>query len=109
MKPQLIPSSPLGKWSVGFIVMVPLLTALGTAFVQAYQTVPAGDTILEDLLTRPGVALPMLTAFASGIVALLCGLFAIFKKKDHSILTLLATLLGFLILLWVLAEVLFPH
>jgi hypothetical protein len=51
----------------------------------------------------------MLAGFISGIAAFLTGIVGIIRKKDYSVLILLSTVIGFLVLLWCLAEILFPH
>ena len=109
IKINLTPKSDLGKWSIGLIVMVPILFYIGMSFVSFYESVPAGKTIPHDIVARPGVALSMLVGFVSGIAAFFCGIIGITRKKDYSIFVFLSTLLGFLVLLWCLAEILFPH
>jgi len=109
MKINFIPKSNFGKWSIGLIVMVPILLYIGMSFVSFYESVLAGKTILQDIIVRPGIALPMLTGFVFGIAAFFCGTIGIIKKKDYSVLVFISTFLGFLVLLWVLAEILFPH
>lgn len=39
----------------------------------------------------------------------LLGIVSVVKNKDRSILTLLAILIGLLIILWAVAEIVFPH
>ncbi|MCF7861604.1 hypothetical protein K9M79_05140 [Candidatus Woesearchaeota archaeon] len=109
MKINFAPRSDLGKWSIGLIVMVPILLYIGMYFVSFYESVPTGKTILNDIILRPGIALPMLVGFASGIPAFFCGILGITKKKDYSLLVFISTLIGFFVLLWVLTEILFPH
>jgi hypothetical protein len=109
MKINFLPKSVPGKWSLGLIIMVPILFYIGMSSVGFYESVPAGKTIPHDIIARPGIALPMLGGFFSGIAAFLCGIIGIIKKKDHSVLIFISTVMGFLVLLWVLAEILFPH
>jgi hypothetical protein len=109
MKNSLTPKSPLGKWSIGLIVMVPILFCIGMSFVSFYESIPAGKTIPQDVVTRPGVALPMLAGFISGIAAFFCGIIGITRKKDYSFLVFMSTILGFFVFVWVLGEILFPH
>lgn len=109
MKINFAPKSNLGKWSIGLIVMVPILFYIGMSFVSFYESVPAGKTIPLDIVTRPGVALPMLAGFVVGIAAFLCGIIGITRKNDYSVSVFISTLMGFFVLLWTLAEILFPH
>ena len=104
-----MPKTILGRWSVGLIVAMPVFFYIGISFVSFYEFVPAGKTILYDIIIRPGIALPILAGFISGIVTFFTGIAGIIKKKDHSILIFISTAIGFLMLLWFLAEILFPH
>jgi len=109
MRFNFLPQSCLGKWSVGLIVAMQVFFYIGMSFVSFYESVPAGKTILRDIVVRPGIALPMLAGFISGIVTFFTGMAGIIKKKDRSILIFISTAIGFLMLLWCLAEILFPH
>lgn len=79
------------------------------SFVDFYESIPAGRTIPHDIIVRPGIALPMLAGFISGIATFFTGVIGIIRKKDRSILVFLSTAIGFFVLLWCLAEILFPH
>ena len=109
MKLNIIPESNPGKWSVILICITPVVFRIGIAFVEFYESVPAGKTPFLDITARPGVAIPMLTGFASGIAAFVCGSIGIIRKRDYSVLAVISSVLGFLILLWVSAQILFPH
>ena len=109
MRLRLVPKTFLGKCSVALIVAMPIFFCIGMSFVEFYESVLAGKTILHDIIARPGVALSMLTGFVCGIAAFFTGIISIIKRKDYSIFIFLSTMTGFLMLLWCLAEVLFPH
>ena len=106
---KLLPKTILGKWSIVLIVAMPIFFYVGMSFVGFYESIPAGTTIPGDIIVRPGVALPMLSGFVCGIAAFLIGITGITKKKDYSIFVFLSTTAGFVMLLWCLAEVIFPH
>ncbi len=106
---KLLPKTILGKWSIVLIVAMPISFYIGMSFVGFYESVPAGTTIPHDIVVRPGVALPMLTGFVCGVAAFFIGIIGITRKKDYSIFVFLSTAVGFLMLLWCLAEILFPH
>ena len=106
MQLNFAPRHRMGKWSVGLIVVMPILFYIGMLFVNFYGSVSAGRTILIDIVARPGVALPMLAGFVSGIAAFVCGLLDVTKNKDYSVLVFLSTIAGFFVLLWTLAEIL---
>jgi len=108
-KIKFLPKTILGKWSVVLIIMMPVFFYVGISFVDFYESVPAGKTIPHDIVVRPGVALPMLAMFVCGIVAFFVGIVGITRKKDYSVFTFLSTAIGFLIILWCLANLLFPQ
>ncbi len=109
MRLSFIPETFLGKCSVALIVAMPIFFYIGMSFVGFYESIPAGKTILHDIVARPGIALPMLAGFVCGITAFFTGIMGIIKKKDCSSLIFISTAVGFLMLLWCFAEVLFPH
>lgn len=109
MKLNFVPKTYLGKWSVVLIIIMPMCFYIGMSFVDFYESVPAGKTILHDIVVRPGVALPMLTSFICGITAFITGIIGIVRRKDYSIFVFSSTTLGFLVLLWCLAQILPPY
>ena len=109
MKIDIAPKSNLGKWSIGLIILTPILFYIGMLFAGFYESVPAGKTMLHDIIARPRLALSMLGGFFSGIIAFFSGIIGIIKKKDYSIFVFISTFLGFFVLLWVFVEILFPH
>ena len=107
---RLLPKTKLGKWSVGLIIAMFLLFFIGRLFfLKVYTSVSAGETILSDIAARPGLALSMLSGFASGIIAFITGLTAIIRNKERSILVFIATIIGALLIFFLTAEVIFPH
>jgi len=108
MKINFVPKSGPGKWSIGLIVMVPILFYIGMSLVGFYKSVPAGKTIPHDIVARPGVSLAMIAGFVSGIAAFFCGIIGITKRKDYSVLAFISTIVGFFVLLWCLAQFVVP-
>jgi len=51
----------------------------------------------------------MLIAGISGVCSFALGLISIIKNRERSIFVFIATIIGFFILYWILAEILFPH
>lgn len=110
MKIYVIPKSRYGKWSLILIIAMPVLFFIGTSFTNSlYKSVPAGNTILEDLLNRPALSLTMLMGMASGISAFITGLLAIIKYKERALLVYISTLIGALLILLLFGEILFQH
>jgi hypothetical protein len=107
---KLMPKTILGKWSLGLIIAMPLLFVIGMSFTDTlYESVPAGGTILRDIVSRPALALTMLAGMASGISAFITGLIAIIKQNDRAILVYAAMLVGAGFTLFLIGELVFPH
>lgn len=107
---HILPATAPGRWSVGFILVMPILFVAGTLFAGTlYGSVPAGDTIQADIVARPALALTMLAGIAAGIAAFVTGLLAIIGRKDHALLVYAATAGGALLILFLTGELLFPH
>ena len=106
---KFLPKTTLGKWSVVLIIIMPVFFYIGMSFVDFYEFVPAGKTIPHDVVVRPGVALPMLAGFVCGIAAFFVGIIGIIRKKDYSVFIFLSTAIGFLVILWCLAQFLFSY
>ena len=107
---RIIPNTTLGKWSVGLIVAMPILFRIGTSFTDSlYESVPAGRTIPADIAARPALALTMLAGMVTGISAFITGLLAIIKQRENALLVYISTVIGALLILFLIGEILFPH
>jgi hypothetical protein len=105
-----MPKTTLGKWSLGLIAAMPVLFFIGSSFTNSlYQSVPAGNTFWEDIAARPALALTMFAGTVSGISAFGTGLIAIIRQKERAPLVYVATIIGMLLLLFLIGEVLFQH
>lgn len=107
---SLIPKTTLGKRSLGLIVAMPVLFFVGSSFTNSlYKSVPAGDSIIEDIAGRPALALAMLAGMAAGISAFVTGFVAIIRRKERAPLVYLSTTVGMLLILFLIGEIMFPH
>jgi hypothetical protein len=107
---RIMPGNKWGKWSIGLIVVMPLLFIVGASFANSvYNSVPAGNTLLEDIAARPGLALTMLAGMAAGVLAFITGLLAIIREKENALLVYVSSLIGALLLFYLATEILFPH
>jgi hypothetical protein len=107
---RLMPITTLGKWSVGLILAMPIFFIIGTSFTNSlYQSTPAGDTILKDISARPALALMMLAGMIAGISAFITGLLTIIRQKENALLVYVSTVIGALLMLFLTAEIIFPH
>lgn len=110
MRLSFIPKTKLGKWSLGLAAAMPVLFFIGMSFTTLlYESVPAGGTILKDIAVRPALALTMLAGMVSGISAFVTGLIAIIRQKERALLVYGATLIGALLIMFLLGELIFPH
>ena len=102
MKITFLPTTTLGRWTIGLIISLVSFFLLATATVTlGHQT--GGDTITANNY----IAFPMLIAMGSGIAAFITGLIGILKYKERSVLVLLSTFVGFDVLFFVLGSLLF--
>ena len=107
---RFIPRTKPGGWSVGLIVVMPILFVIGTSLSGSlYETVPAGGTILADIAARPVLALTMLAGMAAGILGFITGLLAIVKQKEKALLVYASTVIGGLFILYLIAELAPPY
>ena len=110
MRIGILPKTKLGWCSLGLAAAMLVFFLIGMSFTDlVYKSVPAGGTILKDITVRPALALTMLTGMASGISAFIIGLIAIIKQKERAIFVYGATLIGTLLIIFLLGELVFPH
>ena len=106
----ILPKTKLGWWSLGLAVAMPILFFIGMSFTNLlYKSVPAGGTILKDITLRPALALTMLAGMVSGISAFIIGLIAFIRQKERALLVYGATLIGALLIVFLLGELISPH
>lgn len=104
-----LPQSHFGKWSVFSLISMPLLFALGYKLLAIYEGVPSGSSIPQDVLVRPGVAIPMLASFVAGVAAGVFGYLALYTQRDRALLVYLSTGIGTLVVVFIIMEIAFPH
>ena len=107
---RITPTKSLGIWSLGLIILMPVLISIGMSFAGTiYAGAPAGGTILKDIAARPALSLTILAGMGSGIAAFITGLLAIIRQGERAVLVYLATLIGGLFMLYLAAEFISPH
>jgi hypothetical protein len=105
-----MPKTNIGKWSVGLIIAMFILLFFGSSLTNSlYESVSSGSTIFEDIVSRPVLAISMLVGFGAGISAFATGLIGIIKLKERSILVYISTIIGALLIVFLIMEFLFPH
>lgn len=104
------PDTNLGKWSIGLIIVMPILFFVGASFTNTlYASIPSGDTILQDVTIRPALALTMLAGMAAGILAFITGVITVVAKKERSFYVYISTLIGLLLIVFLFGEFIPPH
>jgi len=103
MRISLLPQSALGKWSVG------LLAAFAVFFAAFGLLVASGQRGGETFFSNLALTIPILLAGTSGVLAFVTGLIGVIRNRERSILVFLAMLVGFLVLLFCVGEIMFPH
>lgn len=107
MKSALLPTTNLGKWSIGLAIASFLLLAV--FLIEVALGLRGGDTLDFSDLSQLGPAIPILLAGVSFVSALVTGLIGIVKDRERSVLVFLAAAMGLFVLLLVLGEFLAPH
>ena len=98
-----MPKTTSGKWSVAlFIAFIVLLVSFQFLVASGQR---GGETFFSNL----ALAIPMLIAGISGVSAFVTGLVGVIRSSERSIIVYLATVIGFLVLLFGLGEIIFPH
>jgi len=90
MRLNLLPKTTSGKWSVGISIVFIIL-------------------ICMKILNIISIPIPTFAIAALGLIGFILSIIAIFKNKDRAILNFLPILVGLLIILWTIAEFIFPH
>jgi hypothetical protein len=103
MRIKFLPKSKLGKWSASLIIS--LIILLFVFFLLVWSGQRGGETFFSNLY----LTIPMICAGISGIAAFITGIIGIIKEKDYSVILIVSTIIGFLVLLFILAELIFPH
>ncbi len=100
-----LPSTKLGKWSMWLAVTFFIGFILNNAFVGIFgRSEGAMRRFSETYLPYWGIALFMV-GFSAGV----CGLIAILKYKERSVVNLLAIVPSVFVILFLLGEFLLPH
>jgi hypothetical protein len=104
-----MPKTSLGKWSLALLIAMPLLILISTSFANTlYESIPAGGTILADIVSRPALALTALAGMLAGVLAFITGLLAIIRQKERAILAYIVTVIGGILTVFIIAEFLSP-
>ncbi len=101
----LLPRSRSGWWAVGLAIAFLVLVAIGSTLANThYAHVASGNSFLGDLSARPGLWLTMVAGMVCGAAAFVIGLAAIIWTNERSLLTIAATALGLLLIIFLGGE-----
>ena len=103
MRVSYSPSTVLGKWSVRLIVVSILFFIVLSSFIASGQK--GGDTFFSNL----SLAIPMIIAAILAVCAFFTGIIGIFRNRERAVFVFISTALGFFVLYWGFAEIVFPH
>ena len=98
-----LPKTLLGSWSVALAAVFFIFMMVFFALVAS--GLRGGDTFFSEWR----LTIPFVAAAICGIGAAGTGLFALFRKRERSLLVILATLLGLFVVYFISGEILFPH
>lgn len=93
MKMQLYSKTKAGKWAAILTIFFIALMAIKLSALAMLIRLPLPTPILAVI----------------GVIGFILGIISIVKNKDRFVLTLLAILIGLLIILWTAAEIAYPH
>ena len=104
MRISILPKTLLGRWSVGLAAAFILVFVL----LQTFYASVHRNTVPNPGPPSPFITMGVVADYISGIVSFVAGLISIIKSKERSIFVFLVVAVGFLVLIWLLAEFLFP-
>ena len=97
------PRTVLGTWSVRLIIFSIVCFILLFSLIASGQR--GGDTFFSNL----ALAITMLIAAILAVSSFFTGIICIIRNRERSILVYISAAIGFFVLLFGLAEIIFPH
>jgi len=97
------PKSVLGNWSIRLIIASAVFFIVFASLVATGQR--GGDTFFSNLL----LAITILIAAISAVSSFFIGIISVIKSGERAFFVYISTLIGFIVLLYGLGEIIFPH
>lgn len=97
-----MPSTIFGKWAGWLLGLSVALFAL------FYGLIAAGQRGGETFFSNPALATTILAAAGSAVVAGGVGVSALLHR-DRTVIVILSVIAGVVVILWTIAEIVFPH
>jgi hypothetical protein len=107
MKSKLLPTTTLGKWTIGLVIASLLLFVV--FLIEVATGLRGGDTLDLSDPSQLWPAMPMLLAGFFVLLAMVTGVIGIVKSRERSVLVFMSAALGLFVLFLVLGEFLAPH
>ena len=98
-----VPKTRLGKWSIWLIIVFIL------SFIVFQLLVASGQRGGATFFSNPILSVPILIAGIAGVSGFFAGIIGVLRSKERSVLVFIATVIGFLILVFVSMEFLSSH
>jgi hypothetical protein len=102
MNMTFLPKTHLGKWSTGLFI-ISLLFIIVASIVSFVQE----PTINETFYNRLAVNMSMITSFVVMLGSFIFGIVSIKKSKEHSIFVYITLFFGFVMLIFLFADLIF--
>lgn len=100
---KIIPKTRFGRWSVMLVALAILLVILARIIVGLQ-----GPQLNQTFFSNPLLSITMLGAGLFIVAAFITGLVSIIKNKEMAILVFVSTFIGFLVILFLLGEIIGP-
>ena len=97
------PTTTLGTWSVRLTAAFILVLILFSAILAS------GERGGEGFFSNLSLAIPMLIAAILAVSSFFTGIICIIRNKERAVFVFVSTSIGILVMLWGLAEIIFPH
>ena len=107
MKSTLLPTTTLGKWTIGLVIAA--LLCFAVFIIEVATGLRGGDTLDLTDPSQLWPAMPMLLAGFFVVSSMATGVIGIVKSKERSVLVFVAAVLGLFVLLLVVGQFLFPQ
>lgn len=104
MKVSFFPKTRYGKWSFGLFITVLALLAIFYLLTGVFG-MRGGDTFFSNVY----LTIPVLSAWLAGGFAFVTGMTGIWQFKERGIVVFVSMIAGFLVALFGIMEIVFPH
>lgn len=105
MKISVLPSTKYGRLALFMIMASVALIVFANIILVGALGLRGGNTIFDNI----PLSMFMIIGFASAIGSSISGLIGIVRFKERSVLVMMTTLLGMLVLTFLVGELIVPH